>query len=244
MKNIPLLAKIIIIAVILIILLAIIVFGKLSYEQSKMTPLETGEVITGVYAINNGFVNCYLVKGDDGYLLIDAGNKKSQTETALQELGLSPEEITDILLTHSDSDHTAALSLFPNARLYLPETETQMIDGTTKRNFFMRNQLDREYQSLKDEEVISIGGYSIQCIATPGHTPGSMSFLFDDQYLFVGDTMSLQNGKADLFSSFYNMDDDTQESSISKLAEIQTQYIFTGHHGYTDNPVGAFNSFN
>ncbi len=243
MKKIPLLAKIMIPVLILIILLSVFLFGRPLYEQSKMKPLETGEVVSNVYAINNGFVNCYLVKGDSGYIMIDAGKDQEQTLKALQELGISPEEVIAILLTHSDGDHVAALSRFSKAKIYLPEWEVQMIDGTTKRNILGSNNLDSDYVILKDKEVIEIAGYSIQCIATPGHTPGSMSYLFGAEYLFVGDTMSLQNGKADLFNAYFNMDNDAQAKSLAKLATVQAEYIFTGHYGYSDDSVFAFNDW-
>lgn len=232
--------KISIVVVVIVLLVVAFVFGRPLYEQSKMAPLATGQVVPKVYAVNNKFVNFYLVKATDGYIMVDAGNDKDQTIAALKELEIMPQEITTILLTHSDGDHVATLSLFEKAQLYLPEAEIQMIDGTTKRNRVNRNQLSQKYQSLKDNEDLEIGGYLIKCLTTPGHTSGSMSYLFDQDYLFVGDTMSLNDTKAAIFNSYFNMDDQLQRTSIKKLATLQTAHIFTGHYGYSDNPEAAF----
>jgi len=70
-----------------------------------------------------------LVRGDSGYIAIDAGSDKRQAEVGLYELGILLQDIFAIFLTHGDSDHIAAISLFPNATLDLSENEVQMIDG-------------------------------------------------------------------------------------------------------------------
>jgi len=236
-KKIPVWLKIVLIPVVVVILAAGGLIGKTRYEQGIMEPLATGEVIPGVYAVNNEFVNFYLVQSGDDYLMIDAGNQISQTQTALAELGISTDAVKIILLTHSDIDHIRALSLFPEAQVYLPALEVQMIDGTVKRSPMGYNQMERSYTTLADGEEISLLDYHIRCISTPGHTPGSMSFLLDDRYLFVGDSMRLKDGKAILFNSLYNMDGDLQQESIRKLAaDIQPEYIFTAHYGYSDDP--------
>ena len=240
-KKVPIAIKIVLIVLVVVILFGGGLFAKMQYEQSVMTPLNTGEVISDIYAINNGFVNLYLVQNGDEYLMIDAGNDVQQTEAALGQLKIPADAIKAILLTHSDSDHTAALSLFPEAQIYLPALETQMIDGTTRRGPMGHNHLEQDYITLKDGEKISLLGLDVQCISTPGHTPGSMSFLLDGRYLFVGDNMRLREGKADTFNAFYNMDSDTQRESIRMLAvSTQPEYIFTGHYGYTDDADTTF----
>lgn len=240
-RRVPLLVKIILIVLAIILLLGGGFFAKMQYEQSIMSPLDSGEVIPSVYAVNNGFVNFYLLKSGDQYLMIDAGNNQKQTETALADLQIPADAVSSILLTHSDGDHVAALSLFPNAKVYMPALETQMIDGTTRRSPMGHNRLELDYTSLEDGETIDLMGFDILCISTPGHTPGSMSFLLDGRYLFVGDSMSLQEGKAAPFNSFYNMDSDTQKESIRKLAaSTDPAYIFTGHYGYTGDADAAF----
>ena len=58
-----------------------------------------------------------------------------------------------------------------------------------------------EYKSVTDQEVFqfSKGGPEIKAIHTPGHTPGSTSYLIDNQYLVTGDTVFvLSIGRPDL----------------------------------------------
>jgi len=58
-----------------------------------------------------------------------------------------------------------------------------------------------KYSPLQDKKTYSIAGSgaSIQAIFTPGHTPGSTSYLIDDKYLITGDTIFIQSiGRPDL----------------------------------------------
>jgi hydroxyacylglutathione hydrolase len=54
-----------------------------------------------------GSVNCYLVKIDGGYVLIDTGssNRRSELESALESAGCKPGNLKLIVITHGDFDH-------------------------------------------------------------------------------------------------------------------------------------------
>jgi len=71
---------------------------------------------------------------------------------------------------------------------------------------FMANENDFtgskiDYTSLKDKEIytFSEGAPKVQCLFTPGHTPGSTSFFIDDTYMITGDTIFIHSvGRPDL----------------------------------------------
>jgi phosphoribosyl 1,2-cyclic phosphodiesterase len=56
--------------------------------------------------------NCTLVKYRDTAILVDAGRSTKYIKTALASVGILPEEISAIFLTHSHSDHTSALKVW------------------------------------------------------------------------------------------------------------------------------------
>ncbi len=56
--------------------------------------------------------NCTLVKHRDTVILVDAGRSTKYIKDALASLGIAPEDIGAILLTHSHSDHTSALKVW------------------------------------------------------------------------------------------------------------------------------------
>jgi len=231
------------------VLLVAVLFGRTLLDLTHISPLTTRAVTQNVYAVQTGTANFFLIRADSGYIAIDAGSDMEEAEEGLYELGISPEDVVAIFLTHGDSDHIAAISLFPNARLYLSEDEVQMIDGTTNRASGLFLLLSRimgfdvnnpvfpyEYLTLTNNEEVEIDGVLIEGILTPGHTPGTMCFLVNERYLFTGDAMSIRrNGRAARMVHLFDMDNNQASESISEIATIQAQYIFTSHHGYSDD---------
>lgn len=101
--------------------------------------------------------------------------------------------------------------------------------------------LKRSYTLLQDAQSVSVGNLRIRGILTPGHTVGSTSYLVNDRYLFVGDTLSLMGGRVHTFPFFINMDTKTQKESIKKLAGLSgVEMIFTAHTGYCEEFEKAF----
>lgn len=220
---------------------------KMMSETKKMHPSDTKEIIEGIYAIKDDtFVNMYLIKTNDSYIAIDAAMNLKNVKKEMDKLNIAPERVAAVFLTHTDSDHVGAIKLFKNAKVYISSAEEQMINGKTVRAaFIMKNKLNSAYKMIADNQVIDIAGLKVKGILTPGHTPGSMSYIINGKYLFTGDTLSLKNQKAELFNEFFNMDSPTEEKSIKKLAALpDVKYIFTAHYGYTDNFQKALESWN
>lgn len=208
---------------------------KMHLETGSMSPLASREIIPGIYAVKDGYVNFFLLKGTDGFIAIDAGNSPGVAREQMQRLSIDPRKVTAVFLTHSDQDHVAALELFANAAIYLSKDEEQMVNGKTPRFVVIHNKKIPKYNLLSDNQVIEVSGLKVTGIAAPGHTPGSMCYIVNDTSLFTGDNMSLKNGQADVFNEFFNMDTKTERESIRKLAALQNlKYVFTDHHGYSE----------
>ncbi len=239
--------RILLVVFVLLVVLAIL-FGlfayKFSSETSIMTPHETGEIVPGVFAVKDDFVNLFLVKYQDGYVAIDAGNNTETIANELQKISINQDEIKAILLTHSDADHTALARLSMEIPVHLPKNEEQLINGQTNRFAIFGNQLERSYSLLVHDQVLRFGNLTIRCVDSPGHTPGSMSFLVNNRYLFTGDSTSLIDGKIGLFNDFFNMDNDTQAKTLKELAKLNTvTHVFTAHYGSTNDASNAFSDF-
>jgi glyoxylase-like metal-dependent hydrolase (beta-lactamase superfamily II) len=217
---------------------------KLQSEINEMSPLESQEFIQDVYVIQDTFVNMFLIKGGNHYIAIDAGNNADHIRQELGKLNIKEKEVVAVFLTHADTDHTAALSLFSNATIYVSEAEEQMIDGRTPRFWSDNNILEYEPELVQDGQIINVSELKVQGILTPGHTLGSMSYLIDDKYLFVGDSVSLENGQVALSHDFLHMDSETHRMSLKRLAGLSgVEYVFTAHYGVTDDHAKAFSSW-
>lgn len=225
----------------IIVLLFVGLIIKMKSETKVMTPLKTGWVVDNIFALNESFVNTYLIKDSDSYIVVDAGNNIDDVATELKKLNVNPDKVSAVLLTHTDADHVAALSLFKNAKVYLSKQEEKMIDGTKNKVFFIKNKIStKEYSLLEDQQVITFGNIKVQGILTQGHTFGSMCYLVNDKYLFIGDALSLKAGKIGKFNDFFNMDTKTATNSIERITKLPSaEYIFTAHYGYTNNYKNA-----
>ena len=237
--------KSVLIGLAVIITITLIVMGgfyfKMKSELKKMTVIETKEVVQNVYAIKDSFVNMFLVKDSDNYVAIDAGNDIKVIKEELNKLNINTAKVVAVFLTHTDGDHVAALSLFKNATVYMSKDEEQMINGKTAKMMDFHNKiLVTKYTLLDDQQTITIGNLKIKGIATPGHTPGSMSYLVNDKYLFVGDAFGIKNGKVDKPNEFFSKDMKAAIKSFDKIKNLpDAEYIFTAHTGYSDNYKNA-----
>ena len=207
-----------------------------------MEPTHTGEVLPNIFAFSNRQVSFYLMKTGGKYIAFDAGISQRVARREFGRLGINPDDVAAVFLTHTDSDHVGGIGFFPNAKVYISKQEEQMINGSTRRHLFISgNRLKCAYTTLGDGEAIDIDGVNIKCIVTPGHTKGSACYIVNGKYLFSGDNFSLKDGKAQLFIAFYNMDVNEQKKSIAKISGLQNiEAAFTGHHGYTKNFAEAF----
>jgi len=214
-----------------------------SQELSNMNHLETQEIVSGIYIIKTKDANFYIIKADDGYIAIDAGSgNKRLVKAELSKLSIEPEKVTAVLLTHSDIDHTAALSLFKNAKVYVSKEEVKLIDGSILRFGIVKNKLKCSYHIINNYEEMSFGDVKIKPILSPGHTVGSMSYIINDKYLFVGDALSIKDGKPASMTPAFNMDDEACKHSCEKLLDIKDiEYIFTAHYGVINKACELYN---
>lgn len=215
------------------VIIALGFYIKLQYEFSKMTPVETGVVGDNLFAIKDGTVNIFFIKDGDSYIAIDAGKESNNVEDGLKKLNILSSQIKAIFFTHSDDDHTAGISLFKNAGLYIAQEEINMIEEKRNRMLFIKNKFPAiKYTTLNEQDTLQIGNIHIRAILTPGHTDGSMCYLVNGKHLFVGDILSIKNGKIGQSNSFFHKNKKSTIQTLSKLSNLDScQYIYSSHFG-------------
>jgi len=222
--------------VILILLLAVAAL-LYTFPMMSMKPVKTGPIPgTNIYAVNNSIITVYLIKTSSGYIMIDAGMSAKKSEASIKDCGIDVNDVKWIFLTHSDSDHAAALTLFPNAKIHVGRDELPLLNGTTKRNIFGGNSLPsgidvKELIPLSDGQELSFDGTKIKCIKAPGHTIGSMLYQVDDRYLFTGDAFRISNGNIGVHP--FTMNPELANKTIEQLKETvdNSPIVLTSHYG-------------
>ncbi|KXL54169.1 N-acyl homoserine lactonase AttM [Anaerotignum neopropionicum] len=130
--------------------------------------------------------NCFVLKSKEGLIVIDAiWPAKKAFEAivhAIKEVGWNPDTIKKLVLTHGHVDHTGCGRWFVDQ--YHVETYLSQVDDIfwkehpTKPD---RPETWKDYSIshyLKDGHSITLGDKTIYVYATPGHTPGCMSYIF------------------------------------------------------------------
>ena len=171
-------------------------------------------------------------------------------------LGIAPQSVQHILITHQDTDHVGAVEadspgLFQNAALYIGEVENRYLTGEVRRKVIYhlyklpQVTINNKKVLLQDGEVINIDGIKIECFLVPGHTWGHMVYLVDDRYLFTGDTIWFGADGGYSFISALAEDNELAVRSLTALEEKLRRrdlhpLFITGHTGWKDNMDFAF----
>lgn len=230
--------------IILLIIATIITFLGL-YMKAQFYPSKTDKIpvqsdSVEIMVIKEGNVNCYVIKNSTYTIFIDSGLGK-QTPRELQKLGIKPEDVTHVFLTHSDYDHVGGLKYFGQAQIYFGSLEKPLLTGDQKRflGIFKNEPLNRDYKLLEDHDKLTIGDISIESLHTPGHTLGHTCYVVNQRYVFTGDLLRIKKDAIHPFFPFINMSTQQCRESITKLVEIIRNYpmelICTGHTGYSNN---------
>ncbi|MDD7363345.1 MAG: MBL fold metallo-hydrolase [Peptoniphilus sp.] len=140
-----------------------------------------------------GTTNCYIVYNQEmlkGFI-VDPGADSARILAEVDKLNV---DIEAILLTHAHGDHVSALNRVRDAldvEVYMHEDELENFRHQDP-NFIamMGGEVpDRDPDVLlKDKDVIELDCGKVEVLLTPGHTPGSACYKYDD-LLLSGDTL-------------------------------------------------------
>ena len=222
-------------AVILIIAMG---FGLMyTIPLLSMNPTKTGPIPgTNILAVMNQMGTVYFIKTNNGYIMIDAGSKVKKFDSSLKKAGIDANDVKWIFLTHTDYDHVAGLTMFPNTEIHMNEDELPLINGTAKRSPSGGNKMPAGFDIngitlLPDGRTLACNGTNVKCIKAPGHTIGSMVYLIDGRYLFTGDAFKIEKGKMEIHP--FTMDEELAEKTIGHIKGIidSNTIVFTSHYG-------------
>ena len=159
----------------------------------------------------------YIVEGEERALLIDAGTNIKDLDKIVA--GITSKPVT-LVATHVHPDHTGA------SVNYFKEIYINAADMVNVKE--MMGDYKGEIKYLTDGEVIDLGGRQIEVIFTPGHTPGSTTFIDREaHYGFSGDAFG--SGNLLLTTNFT-----TLALTCQRMSEYMQKYgiekLYPGHY--------------
>ncbi len=137
--------------------------------------------------------NCYILGAEGRAIVIDPGAEGERILRKLQELNL---QLDFVINTHGHADHIGGNSdlLDNGAKLLIHQLDAEMLAAPEKNLSIYTQSPDEHIRGpeahsfLEDGQVIKWAGPPIEVIHTPGHTPGSICLLMENN-LFSGDTL-------------------------------------------------------
>lgn len=173
-------------------------------------------------------MSTFLVESDSIRILFDTGRGASDSRLikALQEQGLSPDDIEFIYLTHFHGDHIGGMLkndsvVFPNARVYASRVEYEAWLGMpAEKNALVVKTMDAYRDNLHLFEFGDTLPGNVVTIDAVGHTPGHTAFQ-TGKLLVIGDLVhgaALQLNNPEICAS-YDMDKDLAVKTRIRLLQ-------------------------
>ena len=214
-------------------------------------------VPAGIHTIRGLLGNCHLLVDECGEaVLLDTGlvGEPMQIRRLLFRLGLKPDSIKAILLTHGHLDHVGNLAWakrWTGAPIYAHAAEQAHIDGTfsyagaarwcgrwERAGYAMLNyrpvRIDRV---IADEDLLPFWG-GLCVVHLPGHTEGHCGFYSErHRLLFSGDLFASYFFNVHLPPSVLNSRPELIQGSLRKALALDAQLIVPQHYDMLDGAL-------
>lgn len=185
----------------------------------------------------------YLIKGLRKNVLIDTGMAEGfpNLKKCLAEVGLEPDNINLIILTHEHFDHIGCAAIsFESAILAAHRFAANKIE--LQDEFVMMNKYfhlpAKPFRAdiwVEEGTVIELGNYRLLVLHTPGHCSGCISLYEPDhRLLFTGDTILAGGLLSDVCPSGSISD---YVNSLEHLSALRIEEFYPAHGKISTNPT-------
>lgn len=178
--------------------------------------------------------NCYIVHNETEAIIVDPGGEQARIEQTIERLDIKP---IAILLTHTHYDHIGALEGIRdtyNVPVYVAAEENNwLMDPMRNLSGYVGESITTrpaEEELLIGDEM-TIGDFTFKVLPTPGHSPGGVSFVFEEgDFVITGDALFGGSiGRTDFPGSNHEQLLTSIREQLFTLPEHYT--IYPGHMG-------------
>ncbi len=177
--------------------------------------------------------NCYLIKSNNCWIMIDAGWPDTITQLLklLKQKDINIKDIKYLIVTHFHPDHAGLAQNLKDFGIILIIHESQVHFVDKLNDFFKRNPknnfkdidaINNMVVSSKESRIFfKSEGINGEVIQTPGHSDDSVSLVIEECYAFTGDLPRL------LLMETYN--DQTLKDSWKLIQEYNVKRVYPAH---------------
>lgn len=158
---------------------------------ARATPRPT-KLFDDFFYVGLGSVGAYVIRTSAGLILIDALHNEDEARDVIvpgiRSLGLDPAQIRYVVISHGHMDH------YGGAR-YIAETYGARVVASAADWELMRGPRApaRDLVAV-DGQDLTLGDFSMTLVHTPGHTPGTLSFIIPVSHLGTRHTLAMWGG--------------------------------------------------
>jgi len=185
---------------------------------------EYHEKLTDVHLIiGEGLCSNIYVIGREEACVVDpgVGNSANPVWPQLEELGVTPDRLRSVIITHAHHDH--AMGAF----LILQKADPKIFVHTLD-TMYIAARFGPNLVKVEEGNVIETERWPLEVIWTPGHTEGGMClYNSDDKILISGDTVFAEAKYGTWYGESGSLD--AMVESLRKLAELDVDFILPGH---------------
>jgi metallo-beta-lactamase class B len=214
--------------------------GTRDLRSASAEPRQIGE---NFYWLGTRAHSSWALVADNGEIILIDGLFAEFTEPqvfeGLRKLGLDPANVRYQLISHAHGDHDGGVAYtqqtYPWITIVYGEDDWPAVLARTTPHA-VRSGPENDGT---EGRVITVGDLAVEILETPGHTPGTISFLFD--YRDLDGVTRHAVYALGLAINFNNLDPvyyDTDLASIRKLAQAAADYgadVVLGNHSEYDN---------
>jgi metallo-beta-lactamase class B len=149
-------------------------------------PIPATKIFDNVYIIGNSGTAAYVIKTSAGLLMIDslaANQVDTQLLPGFQKLGLNPADVKLIVMGHGHADHFGGSPYFQEhygSKVYIAKADWDILENppANQKKKGPAQVIPKHDGDVQDGVPIVLGDFKMTPVAIPGHTPGSMGYIF------------------------------------------------------------------
>ncbi len=201
---------------------------------------EPARVADNLYFIGTRIHSAWALVGSDGIIILEGLFDYAAPDEivgGMKKLGLDTRKVKYLIMSHAHADHDGGAKFLqdsmPSARLLYGGPDWDAVDRSTNH----AGGKPRHDMVAADGMKLSVGDASVQVVTMPGHTPGTISFLFEAKdngkplrIAYVGGTAIPFNGNAAFYDGYL--------ASSRKMAKAASEFGATAllsNHTEFDN---------
>lgn len=188
------------------------------------------------FTVNAFSQNTYLIYENGRALLIDAGFEHASEFNQMTDfLGENKLELQAVLLTHAHIDHVLGLHRLLaryEVPVYLSHADLSLWENVAMQGQFFgvpMQKFDFIPERLPDNAAITLHGFDIQTLFTPGHSPDHLSFYVEAAgFVVAGDALFQGSiGRTDLYKGNFGQLEKSIREQLYTLPD--KTLVYPGH---------------